>query len=134
MRRDLLRAKIHRATVTDTNVEYEGSLTLDTRLMAAAGLVPFERIDVYNVNNGARFSTYVIEGEPAGGTVCVNGAAARLATAGDKVIIAAYASFEESEIASHEPRVVLVDAQNRITATPAAGAEHAAAASRAPRK
>ena len=122
MRRELLRAKIHRATVTDTNVEYEGSLTLDTRLMAAAGLVPFERIDVYNVNNGARFSTYVIKGEPGSGTVCVNGAAARLATSGDRVIIAAYASFDESEIVGHEPMVVLVDSKNRITSTSGAAA------------
>jgi len=134
MRRELLRAKIHRATVTDTNVEYEGSLTLDTRLMAAAGMVPFERIDVYNVNNGARFSTYVIEGEPGGGTVCVNGAAARLATAGDKVIIAAYASFEDDEIAGHEPRVVLVDARNRITSKESAGSPPPASPSQARRR
>jgi len=122
MRRELLRAKIHRATVTDTNVEYEGSLTLDRELMQAAGLVPFERIDVYNVNNAARFSTYVIEGESGSGTVCVNGAAARLAAAGDKIIIAAYASFDEEEISRHRPTVILVDARNGI-ASPAVPAK-----------
>ena len=114
MRRELLRAKIHRATVTDTNVEYEGSLTLDRDLMHAAGLVPFERIDVYNVNNAARFSTYIIEGEPGSGTVCVNGAAARLAAAGDKIIVAAYGSYDETELTGHQPIVILLDARNRI--------------------
>ena len=114
MRREMLRAKIHRATVTETNVEYEGSLTLDRLLMDAADLRPFERIDVYDVNNGARFSTYVIEGEPGSGTVCVNGAAARLASAGDLVIIAAFGSYEEDEIAAHRPIVIHVDARNRI--------------------
>jgi len=118
MRRELLRTKIHRASVTETNVEYEGSLTLDRDLMDAATLVPFERIDVYNVNNGARFSTYVIEGERGSGTVCVNGAAARLATAGDRVIIAAYGSYEEEEIEGHEPVIVLVNARNEIIPTP----------------
>ena len=120
MRRELLRAKIHRATVTDTNVEYEGSLTIDATLMAAADLVPFERIDVYNVSNGARFSTYVIEGQPDSGTMCVNGAAARLAAPGDRIIIAAYGSYDESEIPDHTPVVVFVDRSNRIkTADPA---------------
>jgi len=115
MRREMLRAKIHRATVTLTDVEYEGSLTLDRELMDAAGLIPFERIDVYNVSNAARFSTYVIEGEPRSGTVCVNGAAARLAAAGDKIIIAAYASYDEAEIHRNQPTVILVDSTNRIT-------------------
>ena len=114
MRRELLRAKIHRATVTDTNVEYEGSLTLDLSLMAAADLRPFERIDVYNVSNGARFSTYVIPGEATSGTVCVNGAAAHLASRRDRIIIAAYGSYEEDEISGHQPLVVLVDDENRV--------------------
>jgi aspartate 1-decarboxylase len=114
MRRELLRSKIHRATVTETNVDYEGSLTLDFDLMLAAKLVPFERIDVYNVTNGTRFSTYIIKGEPGSGTVCLNGAAALLAATGDRVIIAAYASYEEDEIASHQPIVILVDGSNRI--------------------
>jgi len=117
MRRELLRSKIHRATVTETNVAYEGSLTLDLDLMRAAQLVPFERIDVYNITNGARFSTYIIKGEPGSGKVCLNGAAALLAAAGDRIIIAAYASYEEDEIASHQPMVILVDGMNRITST-----------------
>ncbi len=114
MRRELLRAKIHRATVTETDVEYEGSLTLDGALVDAAGLVPFERIDVYNVTNGARFSTYVIRGGAGTGTVCVNGAAARLASSGDRIIVAAYGSYEDSELAGHAPVVILVDERNRI--------------------
>lgn len=117
MRREMLRAKIHRAVVTETNVEYEGSLTLDQDLMEAADILPFERIDVYNVSNGARFSTYVITGQAGSGTVCVNGAAARLAAAGDRIIIAAYGSYEEEELAAsavHEPKVVLVDEHNRV--------------------
>jgi aspartate 1-decarboxylase len=121
MRREMLRAKIHRATVTETNVEYEGSLTLDAELMAAAGLLPFEKIDVYNVANGARFSTYVIQGPAGSGTVCVNGAAARLASPGDRVIVAAYASFDEAELRDHEPVVVLVDERNRVRAAAPAG-------------
>jgi len=117
MRREMLHAKIHRATVTDANLDYEGSLTIDGDLMQAADIRPFERIDVYNVSNGARFSTYAIGGESGSGTVCVNGAAARLASRGDKIIIAAYATYEEAELDSHEPRVVLVDKANRICAT-----------------
>ncbi len=116
MRRELLRAKIHRATVTGTDVDYEGSLTLDRRLMEAADLVPFERIDVYNLDNASRLSTYVIPGEPDSGVVCLNGAAALLASPGDRVIIATYASIEEAEIPRHEPRIVLVDERNRILA------------------
>jgi aspartate 1-decarboxylase len=121
MRREMLRAKIHRATVTETNVTYEGSLTLDRDLMDAADLRPLERIDVYDVDNGARFSTYVIEGARGSGTVCVNGAAARLAVEGDKIIIAAYASYEESELKAHQPLVVLVDEKNRVKTEASSG-------------
>ncbi len=121
MRREMLRAKIHRATVTGTNVEYEGSLTVDQDLMTAADLRPFERIDVYNVNSGARFSTYVIPGARGSGTICVNGAAARLAAAGDRIIIAAYGSYDESDVSGHEPIVILVDERNRVSSTPARG-------------
>jgi aspartate 1-decarboxylase len=124
MRREMLRAKIHRAVVTETNVEYEGSLTLDRDLMEAADILPFERIDVYNVSNGARFSTYVIIGPAGSGTVCVNGAAARLAAAGDRIIIAAYGSYDDAELIawSHQPKVVLVDERNRVKDPVAAGA------------
>lgn len=117
MRRELLRAKIHRATVTQTDVEYVGSVTLDRDLMEAADIREFEKIDVYDVTNGSRFSTYVIPGEPGSGVVCINGAAARLACTGDKVILAAYASLEEHEIEAHQPRVLLVDDRNRIKTT-----------------
>ena len=115
MRREFLRCKIHRATVTETEVEYVGSLSLDSRWMEMADLKPFEKIDVYNVTNGARLTTYVIPGEAGSGVVCLNGAAARLASVGDKVIIAAYAALEDHEIDAHEPRVLLVDDRNRIT-------------------
>lgn len=114
MKRDLLRAKVHRITVTEANLEYEGSLTLDVDLMKAGGFVPFEKIDVYNVTRGTRFTTYLIEGEGGSGACCVNGAAAHLAAAGDAVIVASYATFEESEIAGHRPLVILVDEKNRL--------------------
>ncbi len=114
MRREMLRAKIHRATVTATDIEYEGSLTLDRDLMAAADMRPFERIDVYNIANGERFSTYVIPGDAGSGELCVNGAAARLASPGDKVILAAYGLYEESELATHRPRIVLVSQKNKV--------------------
>lgn len=114
MKREMLRAKVHRVRVTEANLEYEGSLTLDVVLMEAGGFVPFERIDVYNVANGARFSTYLIEGERGSGVCCVNGAAAYHAKVGDPVIIASYATVEDSEIAAHRPKIVLVDAKNRV--------------------
>jgi len=111
----MLRAKVHRITVTERDVEYEGSLTLDAALMQACGMVPFERIDVYDVNNGNRFSTYLIEGAPGSGACCVNGAAARLVERGDKLILAAYCSVDESEVRQHRPKVVLVDERNALT-------------------
>jgi aspartate 1-decarboxylase len=100
--------------VTGTNVSYEGSLTLDAGLMKAAGMIPYERIDVYNADSGARFSTYLISGHSGSGVVCVNGAAAHLARPGDRIIIAAYAALGPEEIASHSPTVVLVDAANHV--------------------
>jgi len=115
--RQMLRAKVHRPTVTRTEVDYEGSLTLDADLMRAAGMVPYERIDVYDCDNGQRFSTYLIEGKPGSGEVCVNGAAAHLATTGHRIIIAAYCSIPEEQIGSHKPTIVLVDAKNRIKST-----------------
>jgi aspartate 1-decarboxylase len=113
MLREMLRAKVHRATVTDRNVEYVGSLTLDASLMEACDLLPYERIDVYDVHNGERFSTYLMAGEPNSGTCCVNGAAARLVEVGDKIIIAAYAALTDEEARQHRPRVLLVDGKNR---------------------
>jgi len=114
MQREVLRGKIHRATVTQANLDYEGSLTVDAALMEAAGLAPYERIDVYNVTNGSRFSTYLIGAPHNSGTICVNGAAARLAAAGDKIIITGYGLLSEEERKDHHPRVVLVDHRNRV--------------------
>ena len=95
MQRIMLKSKIHRATVTDANIEYEGSITLDEGLMEAAGILPFEQVHIYNITNGARFQTYAIKGERGSGEVCINGAAAHLAKKGHMVIIASYASMEK---------------------------------------
>jgi len=110
----MLKSKIHRATVTDANLNYEGSLTIDKDLMEEAGLYPFEKIEVYNVTNGERFNTYVIEGERDSGIICVNGAAARRVAIGDLIIIVSYALFSEDEVMTFQPRLVNVDANNRI--------------------
>lgn len=112
MRITMLKSKIHRATVTDANLNYEGSVSIDPQLCEAARLLPFERVDIYNCSNGARFSTYVIYGKP--GEVCLNGAAARHVHVGDLVIIAAYAEFEQIEAMEHKPSLVMVNEQNKI--------------------
>jgi aspartate 1-decarboxylase len=114
MQREVLRGKIHRATVTEANLEYEGSLTVDADLLEAAGLAPYERIDVYDITNGSRFSTYLIEGSRGSGVVCVNGAAAHLAKRGDRVIITGYGLATAAELKGYRPRIVLVDEGNRI--------------------
>jgi aspartate 1-decarboxylase len=114
MTRQMLRAKIHRAKVTQTELEYEGSLTLDGDLMRAADLAPYERIEVYNVARGTRFATYVIPGPAGRGDCCVNGAAAHLAEVGDEVILCVYAGVEERDLAGHRPTVVVVDGRNRV--------------------
>lgn len=113
MKRTLLKSKIHRATVTGVDLHYEGSVTIDPDLMQAADLLDYERVEIYDVTNGARLSTYVIPGEPGTGTVCINGAAAHLVRPEDLVIIASYAEYDEAEARSHEPRIVHVDAWNR---------------------
>jgi aspartate 1-decarboxylase len=110
----MLRAKIHRITVTERNVQYEGSLTLDSELMDACGMVPYERVDVYDVDNGSRFSTYLIRGEAGSGACCVNGAAAHLVEEGHKLILASYCSVREADVRGHKPVVVLVHDDNRI--------------------
>jgi len=115
MTREMLRAKVHRITVTECDVEYEGSLTLDRDLMDACGMVPFERIDVYDVDNAARFSTYLIEGPRGSGACCVNGAAARLVERGHKVIVACYCTVDDADAAAHAPKIALVDVANRLT-------------------
>lgn len=116
MQRIMLKSKIHRATVTDANVDYEGSITLDEDLMEAAGLLPFEQVHIYNITNGQRFQTYVIRGERGMGEVCINGAAAHLAKKGHIIIIASYVSMEETEAINHQPILVYVDEKNKIKA------------------
>jgi aspartate 1-decarboxylase len=114
MQRHLMKSKVHRATITSADLHYEGSLTLDQDLMDSADLVTHEEIQVVNVNNGARFTTYVIPGPRGSGVVQLNGAAARLGLPGDLVILIAYGVFDEAEVERHSPRVVFVDEQNRI--------------------
>jgi len=113
MFRTLLKSKIHRATVTQADVDYIGSITIDADLMKAAHLVPYEKVQVVDINNGARLETYAIEGEPGSGTIGMNGAAARLIPGGDKVIIMSYAMLDDHELAEHKPTIVLVDERNR---------------------
>jgi aspartate 1-decarboxylase len=109
----VLQAKIHRATVTDSDLNYEGSITVDAELLARAGLVTFQQVQVYNIANGQRFETYLMKGAPNTGEIVINGAAARLVAVGDLVIIAAYALVHPDEAANWQPRIVLVDEQNR---------------------
>jgi aspartate 1-decarboxylase len=109
----MLKSKIHRATVTDANLNYVGSITVDLDLLERADIRPFEQVHVVNINNGARFETYTIVGRRGTGDICLNGAAARLAQPGDLVIIMSYAQYEEAELEGHEPTVVRVDARNR---------------------
>ncbi len=113
--RIMLKSKIHRARVTETNIEYEGSITIDTRLMEEADILPYEQVVVLNINNGNRFSTYAIEGKAGSGEMCLNGAAARLAIAGDTVIILTYCHVEDEEARNFKPTLVYVDANNAIT-------------------
>ena len=116
MTRTLLKSKIHRATVTDANLLYQGSCTIDPVLMEAADLLPFERVEIYNCTNGERFATYAISGTPGMGEIVLNGAAAHKAGPGDIVIIATYAEYEDAECRTHKPSLVFVDAKNRIVA------------------
>ena len=114
----MLRSKIHRATVTESNLLYEGSITIDEALMEAAGLVPGEAVLVSDLNNGSRQETYVMKGERGSGTVCLNGASARLASVGDLVIIMGFAYLAPEELETHRPRQVVVDEHNRIIRGP----------------
>ncbi len=113
MYRQLLRSKIHRATVTDSNLEYEGSLTIDEELMDQAGILPYEMVMVSNLNNGERFSTYVLPGIRGKGDIVLNGPTARKGVTGDKIIIFCYEFFNEEEAKGHNPKVIQVDAQNK---------------------
>ncbi|MDZ4678471.1 MAG: aspartate 1-decarboxylase [Oligoflexia bacterium] len=112
MKRTLLKSKIHRATVTEADLNYEGSISIDPALCKAADLIEFEKVDIYNCNNGQRFSTYVIYGKAQ--EICLNGAAARLVHPGDKVIIAAYAEFENEQCSLFKPNLVFVDDSNKV--------------------
>ncbi|MCB2185846.1 MAG: aspartate 1-decarboxylase [Deltaproteobacteria bacterium] len=114
MHRWMMKSKIHRAAVTGADLNYEGSITVDQALLEAAGLYHYEMVQIYNVNSGARFETYVIPGAKHSGVICLNGAAARLAQAGDKVIIVSTCWLDEKELAAHKALVVLVDDENRI--------------------
>jgi aspartate 1-decarboxylase len=110
----MLKCKLHRATVTECDLHYEGSISIDPKLIAAAGLLVNERVEIYNIDNGERFATYVIEGAKNSGVIGLNGAAARKACVGDKLIICAYAQMSEEEAPGHTPKIVLLGAKNRI--------------------
>jgi aspartate 1-decarboxylase len=114
MNRTMCKSKIHRATVTGADLNYVGSITIDPVLMEAADLLEYEQVAVVNVNNGARFETYVIPGVPGKGEICLNGAAARLAHPGDKVIVISYAQYNEEELERYRPVFIFVDEHNRI--------------------
>jgi len=115
MLRTMFKSKIHRATVTEANLNYVGSITVDTDLLKAADIMEYEQVAVININTGARFETYTIAGPAGSGVICLNGGAARLAQPGDLVIIITYAQLNEIELANFEPNVVLVDAKNQIS-------------------
>ena len=110
----MLKSKIHRATVTGANVDYEGSITVDKELMGVAKLIEYEKVDIYNISNGQRFSTYVIKGEQGKGEICLNGAAAKLVSIGNLIIICSYSHHDEKEIGKHKPVIVHVDEKNKI--------------------
>lgn len=114
MFRTMCKSKIHRATVTDANLNYVGSITIDKELMEKADILPYEKVQVVNNNNGARLETYVIAGERGRGDVCLNGAAARLVQPGDKIIILSYAQYSSEELQNFMPKVVFVDEENRV--------------------
>ena len=114
MLQEFLFSKIHRATVTDANLNYVGSITIDATLMKAARMKEWQKVDILDVNNGERFQTYIIKGEPDSGCICLNGAAARKVQPGDKVIIVTYASIDPENMDGYKPTVVMVDDKNRI--------------------
>jgi len=110
----MLKSKLHRAVVTDADLSYEGSITIDEDLMDTADMLPYEKVDIYNVSNGERFSTYTISGARGSGVICLNGAAARKASKGDIIIIASYVSVDEDSVKKWRPKCILVDDKNRI--------------------
>jgi aspartate 1-decarboxylase len=110
----MLKSKIHRATVTDADLHYEGSISIDEKLLEEAGIVPYEQVAIYDVDNGNRFTTYAIKGKRNSGTICLNGAAARMVAKGDLIIIACYVMADQDEIKNWKPKCVFVDAKNKI--------------------
>jgi len=114
MQRIFLKSKIHRAVVTQAELNYEGSLTIDMDLLDAAEISVLEKVSVVNINNGERFETYIIPGERGSGVICLNGAAARKVVIGDKIIIMTYCNLSENEIANHKPKIIIVDDNNKI--------------------
>lgn len=114
MLKEFLDSKIHRATVTDANLEYVGSVTIDETLINTAGMHEWQKVEILDINNGERFQTYIIKGEPNSGIICLNGAAARKVQKGDKVIIVTYVTLNETEILTHKPKIVMVDENNKI--------------------
>jgi len=115
MLRYILMSKLHRGTVTECDLNYNGSIKIDANLLDLSGMKEFERVEVFNINNGARFSTYIIKGERGSGMIGINGAAARMAQNGDKVIVINYGLMDDAEIAAHQPRIVVLDDHNRPT-------------------
>ena len=115
MTREMFKSKIHRATVTMAELYYEGSITIDKNLLSTADILPFEKVQVVNVNNGNRFETYTLEGPAGSGMICLNGPAARLGAVGDEVIIITYSELTQEEAKTHKPKIVLVDKQNKVT-------------------
>tara|TARA_R110002153_G_scaffold56378_20_gene155932 strand:- start:5305 stop:5709 length:405 start_codon:yes stop_codon:yes gene_type:complete len=120
MRLTMMKCKLHRATVTQADLHYEGSISIDRDLLEAAGILPHEQVDVLNINNGERFTTYAIEAPRGSRVFGINGAAARLAQIGDRIIVVAYADMDEAEARQHDPVVVLFDEHNQVVAKPAA--------------
>ena len=110
----MLKGKLHRATVTEADLNYVGSITVDRDLLEAAGIYEYEKVSIVDINNGNRFETYTIAGEPGSGIICLNGAAARCVQTGDKIIIMAYAELEDEELADHKPKVVFLEDDNKI--------------------
>jgi len=119
MQRFMLKSKLHRATVTDADLHYEGSISIDEQLMAAADLLPYEKVAIYDVSNGERFETYVIPGPRDSGTICLNGAAARKVARGDLIIIASYVMVDDAAAANWAPKCIFLDEKNRIKERPA---------------
>ncbi|MBP8625972.1 MAG: aspartate 1-decarboxylase [Syntrophorhabdales bacterium] len=114
MHKIMMKSKIHRARVTESNLHYEGSITIDEALMEQADILPYEQVQIYNVTNGERFTTYAIKGDRDSGVICINGAAAHKAKKGDLIIIVSYAGYDEKELAMFQPKKVYVDDNNRI--------------------